>query len=190
MFQVFILLFVLFCGGLTASQQTGTWYLAKRRRKAKERNIHHGLSAVKTSRVLRARTNIAHLYPTKTTRSALSATVCLISILLWVALLLDILILFPNAPFGFLESPWNGRRQTETHTIIEICSSPFYFIQLCFSSFPLASYISFYFFFFCSFLLFDFVLVCLVILLLSLVVSSRLVYLSSYCASRVTVDSW
>ena len=148
MFQVFILLFVLFCGGLTATQQTGTWYLAKRRRKAKERNIHHSLSAVKTSRVLRARTNIAHLYPTKTTRSALSATVCLISILLWVALLLDILILFPNAPFGFLESPWNGRRQTETHTIIEICSSPFYFIQLCFSSFPLASYISFYFFFF------------------------------------------
>jgi hypothetical protein len=186
MFQVFILLFVLFCGGLTASQQTGTWYLAKRRRKAKERNIHHGLSAVKTSRVLRARTNIAHLYPTKTTRSSLSATVCVISILLWVALLLDILILFPNAPFGFLESPWNGRRQTETHTIIEICSSPFYFIQLCLSCFPLASFISFFLFLFLSF---DFVLVCLVILLLSLVVSSRLVYLSSYCASRVTVDS-
>jgi hypothetical protein len=31
------------------------------------------VSAVKTFRVLRARTNIAHLYPTKTTRSALSS---------------------------------------------------------------------------------------------------------------------
>jgi hypothetical protein len=120
--------------------------------------------------VLRARTNIAHLYPTKTTRSALSATVCVISILLWVALFVGYSDSFPERTFGFLESPWNGRRQTETRTIIEICSSLFF---ICF----LFSFFSFSF---------DFVSVCLVILLSF--VFSRLVYLSSSCASRVTVD--
>lgn len=38
-----------------------TVFSKKKKEKWKERNIHHGVSAVKTFRVLRARTNIAHL---------------------------------------------------------------------------------------------------------------------------------
>lgn len=38
-----------------------TVFSKKKKKKWKERNIHHGVSAVKTFRVLRARTNIAHL---------------------------------------------------------------------------------------------------------------------------------
>lgn len=105
-------------------KQTGTHthgHLAKR--KAKERNIHHGVSAVKTFRVLRARTNIAHLYPTKTTRSALSSAQPSALFLLWVSLSPPLLVVWLGYTYSdsffffflsrthllaFLESPWNG----------------------------------------------------------------------------------
>jgi hypothetical protein len=117
-------------------KQTGTHthgHLAKR--KAKERNIHHGVSAVKTFRVLRARTNIAHLYPTKTTRSALSSAQPSALFLLWVSLSPPLLVVwlgytysdsfffffsFPNAPFGFFGIAlewWIGDRQRRTQLL-------------------------------------------------------------------------
>jgi hypothetical protein len=113
--------FFLFCGGLASRQAHTHGHLAKR--KAKERNIHHGVSAVKTFRVLRARTNIAHLYPTKTTRSALSSAQPSALFLLWVSLSPPLLVVWLGYTYSdsffffflsrthllaFLESPWNG----------------------------------------------------------------------------------
>ncbi len=110
--------------------------------------------------------------------------------LLWVSpppsvfVVWDLYILIPFTRTHLLAF-WNRlgmveKRQTETHTIIEICSSPFFLI---FYFYFLFSCISFGFFLFSS----SFVSVCLVIFLFS-----RLVYLSlsSSCASRVTVVGW